>query len=220
MQVKSRVFIVAIRSFKYITDPKALDAVADETRRKIIYLLRAKEQTVSQIAEALGKTPQAIYHQIRKLTAAGLVEVAREERVGHFIETYYRATAEVFEFRHGEPSAKEGGPKSASNHTAIGLRALPRLGIKVKVDDETIERVGKAHGRIAALEVDPALEERIMNLDDVDFVSKQSAYFLAKYATMTDKQFEEMVADMKELRRLLTSGAKKKDGPAQRPMVA
>src|SRR2546430_2988428 len=71
-------FALPIRTFKYITDPKALDAVADETRRKLIYLLRAKEQTVSQLAEALGKTPQAIYHQIRKLTAAGLVEVARE----------------------------------------------------------------------------------------------------------------------------------------------
>src|SRR2546430_4188711 len=33
-----------------------------------------------------GQTPQAIYHQIRKLTAADLVEVAREERVGHLIE--------------------------------------------------------------------------------------------------------------------------------------
>lgn len=198
---------MAIRSFKYITDPKALDAVADETRRKIIYLLRAKEQTVSQLAEALAKTPQAIYHQIRKLTAAGLVEVAREERVGHFIEAYYRATAEVFEFRHGEPSVKQGG---ALSHKAMGLRALPKLGIKVNVDKETIERIGKVHGRIAALEVDPALEERIMSMEDVDFVSKQDAYFLAKYATMTDKQFEGMLSDIRELRKLLTSGSKSK----------
>jgi DNA-binding transcriptional ArsR family regulator len=194
---------VAIRSFKFITDPKAIDAVADETRRKIIYLLRAKEQTVSQIAEALGKTPQAIYHQIRKLTSAGLVEVAREERVGHFIETYYRATAEVFEFRHGEPAAKEGA-RSASNHSVMGLQALPKLGIQVNLDKGAVERIGKLHARIAAREVDPLLEEKIMNLEDVDFLSKQHGYFFAKYATMTDKQFEELLADLRELRRLLT----------------
>jgi DNA-binding transcriptional ArsR family regulator len=200
---------VAIRSFKYITDPKALDAVADETRRKIIYLLRAKEQTVSQLAEALGKTPQAIYHQIRKLTAAGLVEVAREERVGHFIEAYYRATAEVFEFRHGEPSVKEGSKRSANNHSVMGLKALPKLGINVPLDKDNLDKISKLHARIAAHEVDPALEERIMNLEDVDFISKQSAYFFAKYATMTDKQIEEMVADLRELKKLLTPAESK-----------
>ncbi len=193
-----------IRSFKYITNPKAIEAVADETRRKIIYLLRAKEQTVSQLAEALGKTPQAIYHQIRKLTAADLVEVAREERVGHFIETYYRATAEVFEFRHGEPAAKEGS-RSAGNHSMMGLQALPKLGIDVNLDKEAAERIGKLYARITAREVDPLLEEKIMNMEDVDFLSKQHGYFFAKYATMTEKQFDEFIADLRELRKLLTS---------------
>jgi hypothetical protein len=55
-----------------------------------------------------------------------LVEVAREERVAHFIETYYRATAEVFEFRHGEPAAGVGGGK---RNTAAALMALPKIGI-------------------------------------------------------------------------------------------
>ena len=41
-------------------------------------------------------TPQAIYHHIKKLLPAEMVEVTREERVDNFIETYYRATAEVF----------------------------------------------------------------------------------------------------------------------------
>jgi hypothetical protein len=72
--------------------------------------------------------------------------------------------------------------------------------------------MSKLHARISAHEVDPALEERIMNLEDVDFLSKQHAYSLAKYATMTDKQFEEMLADMKELRKLLASVSKPKSG--------
>ena len=80
-----------MKAFKLIKDPNAFQLLGDETRRRIIYLLRAKEMTVSQIAGELNLTPQAIYHHIRKLRDAGMVEVAREERVDHYIETYYRA---------------------------------------------------------------------------------------------------------------------------------
>jgi len=191
---------MAIRSFKYITDPKALEAVADETRRRIIYLLRAKEQTVSQLADALDKTPQAIYHQIRKLTAAGLVEVAREERIGHFIETYYRATAEVFEFRHGEPRTSRG-----ASDLAAGLRALPKAGIPLRLDKETVEKIVGLAAKISAREVDQRLEDKIMTLCDVSFLEKQQAYFFAKNVLMSDEEFEEKVEDQREMRRLLRS---------------
>ena len=86
-----------MKAFKVIKGgADAFQLLADETRRRIIYLLRAKEHTVSQMAAELELTPQAIYHHIRKLRDADLVEVSREERIDHFIETYFRATAEVF----------------------------------------------------------------------------------------------------------------------------
>ena len=67
-----------MKSFKVIKDPDAFQLLADETRRRVIYLLRAKEMTVAQIAEELKLTPQAIYHHIRKLKDAEMVEVARD----------------------------------------------------------------------------------------------------------------------------------------------
>src|SRR5207249_2735309 len=106
---------------------------------RIIYLLRAKEMTVSQIAGELNLTPQAIYHHIRKLRDAGMVEVAREERVDHFIETYYRATAEIFNMSHGSGTSsayhEEKAAESlefadflARNHDALDLgRPFPYL---------------------------------------------------------------------------------------------
>src|SRR5213594_3681892 len=97
-----------------------MDLMNDGTRRKIIDLLRAKEMAVIQIAEQLEKTPQAIYHHIGKMLHTGLIEVAKEERIGHFIETYYRATAEVFEFIHGEG----GGEKYAEQRTRDALQAM------------------------------------------------------------------------------------------------
>src|SRR5215831_14368166 len=127
-----------MRSFKIITDPKAMELLGDETRRRIIYLLRANEMSVSQIATQLEKTPQAVYHQIKKLTDAGLVEVTREQRNGHLVEAYYRATAEVFQFTHGSKGAP--GSLSESQLRPI-LKALTKLGLVGELDDVTVSEV-------------------------------------------------------------------------------
>ncbi len=119
-----------MKPFKVVTDPEAFQLLADETRRKIIYLLRAKPMNVAQIAESLGLTPQAIYHHIRKMREKDLVEVAREERTGHFIETYYQASAEVFYMSHGEAQ----NPATLEKQTAEAVKALPRLGFNVQAD--------------------------------------------------------------------------------------
>ncbi len=65
-----------MKAIKVVNDPKEFQLLADGTRRKIIFLLRATEMTVSQIASNLGLTPQAIYHHIKKLQKADLVTVA------------------------------------------------------------------------------------------------------------------------------------------------
>src|SRR5207253_1996382 len=86
------------KAFKLITDPDAFQLLGDETRRRIIYLLRAKEMTVSQIAGELNLTPQAIYHHIRKLRDAGMVEVAREQRVDHLAKLLMMSDKEFNEY--------------------------------------------------------------------------------------------------------------------------
>jgi len=193
-----------LRAFKYIRDPRAFEVVADETRRKIIYLLRAKDMTVSQLADALGKTPQAIYHQIKKLSEVGLVEVAREERVDHFIETYYRASAEVFEFHHGEAGAEE-----ASKHYREAFEALTKVGIDVMVDDGTLKRVVSIETEQSKLGLPSKLEEKIEQLDEVGFLTKSYLYKLAQLVVMSDRQFEEMLESERVLRKVLTSASKK-----------
>ena len=50
-----------LKSFMVIKDPEAVELLGDATRRRIIYLLRVRERTISQIAEELRITPQAIY---------------------------------------------------------------------------------------------------------------------------------------------------------------
>jgi DNA-binding transcriptional ArsR family regulator len=199
--------LTTMKAFKYVRDPRAFEILADETRRKIIYLLRAKEMTVSQLAEALGKTPQAIYHQIKKLTEVGLVEVAREERVDHFIETYYRAAAEVFEFQHGTSGGAESG-----KHLKEAFEALQRVGVLLRSDEEMLKKVVKAEEKMDRIGLPPELEDKIAQLDEVGFFTKSKVYHLAQFALMSDKQFDELIAAEKTLRNLMTSGASKRQG--------
>ena len=70
-------FPVNASSARIIRNPEAVQLVADETRRKIIFLLRIREMNVSQIAKELNLTPQAVYHHIRRLVNCQLIEVVR-----------------------------------------------------------------------------------------------------------------------------------------------
>ena len=190
-----------MKAFKVITDPEAFQLLADETRRRVVYLLRAKEMTVSQIAQELNLTPQAIYHHIRKLKDAGMVEIGREERVDHFIETYYRASAEVFQFSHGEGTS----PGFMERKTAEVLKSLPRLGFPVEASPETISKLVDLERRIEKVGTKSEWTEKIMELEDVDFITKQGMAHYAKMLSMSDEEFNEYLKLSKEFLRTLRS---------------
>lgn len=194
-----------MRAFKYVRDPRAFELLADETRRRIVYLLRAKEMTVSQLAADLHVTTQAVYHQIKKLHEVGLIDIAREERVGNFIETYYRAAAEVFEFHHGEAGSEE-----AKKHFQEAFEALSTIGLEVKADEAVVKKVAELHAEMDKIGLPASLEEKISQLDDVAFFTKSKVYELAQFATMTDKQFEKLIESEKALRRLITGTVTKR----------
>lgn len=188
-----------MRSFKVIRDPAAFQLMADETRRRIVYLLRAKEMTVAQIAEELKLTPQAIYHHIRKLKEGEMVEVAREERVDHFIETYFRATAEMFSLSHGD----SGSTKVMEEEVREALGALGKLGFKAKVDSETVSRIVELMKNMKEPDANSAWTEKVNELQDVSYLAKQSLLEFTYLMTTSDKQFEEFLNCYRELRKAL-----------------
>ncbi len=190
----------ALRTVKVIRDLKAFELLADETRRKMIHLLRAKEASANQMAKELAMTPQAIYHHIRKLLESGLVEVAREERVGHLVETYYRATAEVFQLSHGE-----GGGEVEEKMVRESLDALAKVGLPVQIDDELVSKAVKLLRKEGSVGLKPELEEKINSMQDLGFLTKQGVTEFAKFLSMTDRQFEEYTGAARELRELLKS---------------
>ena len=190
-----------MKAFKVITDPEAFQLLADDTRRRIIYLLRAKEMTVAQIAEELKLTPQAIYHHIRKMKDADLVEVAREERVDHFIETYYQATAEMFNLAHGQA----GNAKVMEEEVREALAALDKLGFKAEVKPAVITKVVGLMKRMKQPDATSPWTEKVNELADVNYFTKQELLEFTYLMSVSDKEFEDFLKCYRELRKTLKS---------------
>ncbi len=195
-----------MKPVKQITNPEAFQLLADETRRKVMFLLRVKEMTVSQIAAELNVTPQAIYHHIKKLQKGEIVEVVREERVDHLIESYYRTTAETFSFSVGTTSK---GIMATKEHTTTVLNALKNLGFKIEPDDKKISQLVDIQVELKKCCAAGQFEDKISELDDVDFLTKLTLEEYVEALSMSDKEFTKQQELRKEFRNVLLSLIKK-----------
>jgi DNA-binding transcriptional ArsR family regulator len=193
-----------MKAMKVITDPNAFQLLADETRRRMIYLLRVKEMTVSQIAADMHLTSQAIYHHIRKLKDAGMIDVAREERVGHFIETYYQASAEVFHIAHGND------PSKGDMDTMVkgALEGLKKLGYGVDCSPASVKGLVKASIAMTENCEQEKITERVMKDTDANFLTQQAIIEYAGMLEMSDKEFDEHLKRYKDFRAKLASCVK------------
>jgi len=201
-----------MKSMMVIREPEAFQLLADETRRKILYLLRVKEMTVNEIAEQLGITSQAIYHHIKKLVKGNMVEVVREERVGHLIESYYRATAEDFLLTHGKMSPQSlHDRKLAEEQVTTVLNALNKLGFKLEFDEDKISQLVDVRTQLgeSCVECKQKYEDKIWNMDDLNFLTKMIASDFAGTLLMSDEEFARKMETGKKYRALLRSLVKR-----------
>ncbi len=86
-----------------ITDPSKVRVLSDDTRFKILQLLRQRPMSVNELSEAIGKDRSTIYRHIKNLEAAGLVEEL--ESVGG--ERIYARTARMFLIKVGPDESIE-----------------------------------------------------------------------------------------------------------------
>ncbi|NJE61844.1 winged helix-turn-helix domain-containing protein [Thermococcus sp. 21S7] len=73
-----------MREVLIITDPERVRVLSDETRFKILQLLREHPMTINELSDAIGKERTTIYRHVKILESAGLVEeleVRGNERV-------------------------------------------------------------------------------------------------------------------------------------------
>jgi len=192
------VFHRAMRAVKVLTDPKAFELMADPTRRRMINLLKARELTVSQISEALGKTPQNTYHHIRKLVDGGLVEVTREERIENFSERYYRATAEIFEVTHGR-----GEEELNEAEVKAFLKSVSEAGLVKHADDKILSKAFKILERSRSIIFGDDLARKLEKLEDAALALKLHTTDYAQLLLMSNAEFEEYQRLQRQLRDLL-----------------
>jgi len=190
-----------------VKDPEGFQLLADETRRKILYLLRVKEMTASHLAEELGLTSQTVYHHIKRLLNGKMIEVVREERSGHLIESYYRATAEDFLLSHGKISSDTlHDRKLAEEQITRVLNALNKLGFNLEFDESKISQLaGLRTGLDEPCTACEKFEDDIWNMEDLDLQMRMMAAELAGTILMSDKEFTRQQESRKKLRDLLLS---------------
>lgn len=167
----------------------------------MIFLLRVKELTVSQISGELGITPQTIYHHIKKLEKIGLVEVSREERIDHIVESYYQATAETFICSIGS-LRKE----TIKVDMVDVLEGLSKIGFKTKGDDEISSKLIDLETKMIKYKGAKKLEDELVKLEkDMDFMTLQWIKHYADIILMSDKEFAKRQKLSREIRQLLLS---------------
>ena len=187
----------------------AFALLGDETRRKIIFLLRDNELTVKEIASRLGLTTQNIYHHIGRLQEACLVRVIEERLSGHLIERFYTVTADTFIYN--EDRMEENDYQSSFDI----LNGLNELGIGVEVSEENAERLSKLNEMSTRMPGAPSVENGICTFCSF------SGYFMKfgpmnpmllsrilQYANligMNDEEFEASLGLIREMRGFLNS---------------
>jgi DNA-binding transcriptional ArsR family regulator len=76
-----------------IRDLETLRVVADPLRAQILELLIQEPQTVKQVADKLGDTPNKLYYHFSLLEKQRLIEVAETRLIANLLEKIYRAAA-------------------------------------------------------------------------------------------------------------------------------
>ena len=71
-------------------------------RTKIVFLLRERAASITELAEALSSPKGTVGHHVKVLESAGLIRVVRTRKVRALTEKYYGRVARLFVLRSDE----------------------------------------------------------------------------------------------------------------------
>jgi len=144
------------RDVVIVTDPKVIRVGIEDTRLKILSLLKFNDLTVAQIAEVIGKDESTVYRHIEKLVHACYVEIAGERTIHHIPERIYKRTAKVFILSPDELPDAEGRDilkERRRDQLRAALRIVSQIGHKIEDKKSTEESLLKLFSEIDAMAV-------------------------------------------------------------------
>ena len=128
-----------MREVLIITEPEKVKVLSDETRFKILQLLRQRPMTIWELSMELGKDRTTIYRHIKMLESAGLVE----ELEAHGNERVYARTARLFLIKVAADESVEEFRQAYLQVEAKKLvQILEKAGLKIK-DKNALEKLAK-----------------------------------------------------------------------------
>lgn len=85
-----------------VQELQQLRALGDELRAKIVFLLRERAASITELAGALECPKGTVGHHVKVLERAGLIRVVRTRKVRALTEKYYGRVARLFVLRNDE----------------------------------------------------------------------------------------------------------------------
>ena len=122
-----------------ITEPETVKVLSEETRFKILQLLRMGPMTINELTEALGKDRTTVYRHIKLLESAGLV--IEVESQGN--EKVYGRSARLFLIK-AEPdeSIEEFRQAYLQVEAEKLVQILEKAGLRIR-DPEKLRQIAK-----------------------------------------------------------------------------
>lgn len=184
----------------------------DETRRRIVFMLRDESLSVKEIAKRLQLTPQNIYHHVNKLQDQGIIQLNYEQRNGHLVESYYSVPADTYIYVDDRINETE------TRRNLDVLFGLQEIGIDIKPCLESAVMLQEIQKDYDETIKDP--ENRyefceqcsysgfFMKFGPMNPLLLNRIYWYANLIRMNDKEFEESIEKMRKLRDFLSEATR------------
>lgn len=179
----------------------------DETRRRIVFMLRDESLNVKEIAKRLKLTPQNIYHHVNKLQEAEIIQLNYEQRNGHIIESYYSVPADTYIYSDDRIN------ESTTRRNLDILFGLQELGVEIKPSLETAVLLEDYQKKYEETLLDPENRYELceqcsysgffMKFGPMNPLLLNRIYWYANLMRMNEREFEESIDNMRKLRGFL-----------------
>jgi len=186
---------------------EAFKLLEDETRRRIVFMLRDETLSVKEIAKRLELTPQNIYHHMNKLQDEGIIQLNYEQRNGHLVESYYSVPADTYLYSDDRIT------ESNTRRYMDILFGLQELGLEIKPSLETAVQLEETQEDYQDSLNDPENRYELceqcsysgffMKFGPMNPLLLNKIYWYANLIRMNDTEFEQSIEKMRKLRGFL-----------------
>ncbi len=132
-----------MKEIEVVDDPEKIKILIEETRSKILRLLRFRDMTISELASILNKDVSTVFRHVKKLESAGFVRVTGERKVHNVPERIYGRTAKTLILA-PETYTKDSVIRAMTKRKLKTMvEALRSMGYRVEDEDALIDLVVK-----------------------------------------------------------------------------